>query len=188
MEIFIEKQLINIAYSLILGLIFGGIYDIIRVVHIFCGIASYSGEAAEMKRGVLPFGIFFLLDTAYMLTVTTAFSVFIYVVNNGGFRMYLLVSTVVGMVVYFLTVGRLVMLLSETIVNFLGRLFDLVIVKPIRSVLRLLGRAFGWVYSHTVGYLLLCLRRMNGYRYTEKIRRRIAREIMFEAEERGRDR
>lgn len=188
MEIFIEKQLINIVYSLILGLIFGGIYDIIRVVHIFCGIASYSGESARMKRGVLPFGIFFLLDAAYMLTVTTVFSVFIYAVNSGGFRLYLLVSVIVGMVIYFLTVGRAVMYLSETIVNFLRLMFTLVVVKPIKFILRLLRHIIMWIYLHTLGYVLRCLRRMNGYRYTEKMRRRLAREIMFETEkEKGRE-
>ncbi len=179
MEIFIEKQLINIVYSVILGLIFGGIYDIIRIVHIFCGIASYSGGAVKMKHGIVPFGIFFLLDMAYMLTVTVIFSVFIFAVNNGGFRSYLLVSVIFGMIIYLLTVGRVVMLLSEMIVNFLRCVFELLVAKPVRFVVRLCGKCVGFLYSHTVGRIVRLLMRMSGYRYTEKMKHRLAYDIAF---------
>ena len=62
MEFFIEKQILNIVYSVILGLIFGAIYDIIRIIYVMCGIASYRGGRVSMKRGAVPFVIFALFD------------------------------------------------------------------------------------------------------------------------------
>lgn len=188
MEIFVQKQLINIVYSLILGLIFGGIYDIIRIVHILCGIASYTGETRGMKRGIVPFTIFFLLDTAYLFTLTCIFSVFLYAVNNGGFRFYLLAAVLVGMVFYFFTAGRVVMLLSEAIVRFLRRIFTLIVVKPLRFIFRLFGRLLHWIGTHTVGKIMYCLRRRRAILYTERMKRRLRWDIRFSADHRkGRD-
>lgn len=188
MEIFVQKQLINIAYSFILGLIFGGIYDIIRIVHILCGIASYTGESRGMKRGIVPFLLFFLLDAAYMLITTCVFSVFLYAVNNGGFRLYLLAAVICGMVLYFITVGRIVMLLSETIVRFLRKVFTLFVLKPFGFILKLFRRLICWIGAHTIGKIVRYLQHRRAIRYTEKLKRRLRLDIRFCADHgKGRD-
>ena len=65
MEIFIGEQLKNIGYSFILGLIFGGFYDIICIMHIIIGVVSDSGD--KVSRTDIPARIlFFITDIFFM--------------------------------------------------------------------------------------------------------------------------
>ena len=91
MEFFIEKQILNIVYSVILGLIFGAIYDIIRIIYVMCGIASYRGGRVSMKRGAVPFVIFALFDLSVIKLFTSVYSVFDYWTENEIFISYIIV-------------------------------------------------------------------------------------------------
>ncbi len=159
MEIFIEKQLAATAYSFILGLIFGGLYDIIRITHILCGIASYAGEFRGMKRGLLPFFLFFLGDTAFALTVTASFSAFLYWQMNGRFRWFLLVAAIAGFAAYYHTAGRIVMAFSEAITRFLRLAATWIFLKPAAFLLRLLLRIARFLCRLTLGRLFHGVRR-----------------------------
>lgn len=150
MEIYIEKQLSVILYSLILGLIFGGLYDIIRIVHILCGIATYQPHRTTMKCGRLPFILFFILDIAYMLTVTVCFSVFQYWQMNGRFRWFVLLSTLIGAALWHKTAGRAVMAVSETLVSLLRRAIHCLVIVPLCFIYRLLRCFLCLLAEHTV--------------------------------------
>lgn len=150
MELFIGKQLQVVGYSFVLGLIFGGLYDIIRIAHCLCGIASYTGTSRGMRRGKLPFFLFFLLDTAYMIAVTAMFSIFLYWQMSGVFRLFVLVSAVIGLAIYLCTAGRIVMLFSETIVRLLKKTVRCLLIKPVRWILRFFGRVLVGLYRRTV--------------------------------------
>lgn len=173
MEVFIQNQLIKIVYSSILGLIFGGIYDIIRTIHIVFGIASYTGKSKGMRRGAALFVFLCVLDFIYILTVTCIFSVFLYAVNNGGFRFYLLAAVLGGMLLYFLTVSKIIMWLSERIVRFLRKLFMRIVLKPIACIIRWLGRQLRWIGVHTIGRMLRYLHRRRVVAHTKKRIRRL---------------
>ncbi len=177
MELFIGKQLQVVGYSFILGLIFGGLYDIIRIAHCLCGIASYTGTSRGMRRGKLPFFLFFLLDTAYMIAVTAMFSIFLYWQMSGTFRLFVLVSAVTGLAVYLCTAGRIVMLFSETIVCFLKKVVRCLLVKPMRWILRFLGRILAGLYRQTIGRVAEAV--LHGMRYVraERIRRNLKKDI-----------
>ena len=177
MELFIGKQLQVVGYSFILGLIFGGLYDIIRIAHCLCGIASYSGTSRRMRRGKLPFFLFFLLDTAYMIAVTVMFSIFLYWQMSGTFRLFVLVSAVVGLAVYLCTAGRIVMLFSETIVRLLKKTVWYLLIKPIRWILRFLGRVLAGLYRRTVRRMTKAV--MRGMRCIRagRIRRSLKKDI-----------
>lgn len=179
MEIYIEKQLINIVYSLILGLIFGAIYDIIRVMHILFGIASYSGEKRGMKRGVLSFGVFFLLDSLYVVCASTIYSFFNYFACNGEFRVFILASVCIGFIVYYVTLGRIVMFFSEAIVALLRKILHYAIVLPMQFVIRITLRAAKFTYANTIGRAAQAFFRLLAIRRTERYRRMIARDISF---------
>lgn len=151
MEFYIKKQLIEVLYSLILGLIFGGLYDIIRIIHILSGIASYSGEETFSRRGAIPFAVFFATDLIYMTTVTAVYSFFIYWKMNGVFRLYVFIAVIVGFIVYYNTAGRVVMFFSEIIARFLRFIGYYGIVVPARFIFSFLFRAGRFVYMKTVG-------------------------------------
>ncbi len=184
MEIFLEKQLINIAYSVILGLIFGIFYDIIRIIHIMCGIASYSGENVGMKRGRLAFFIFFVLDIAYMLTVTALYSLFVYWSYNGSFRLFMLIAAILGFAIYYNSIGRVVMFFSEAVVRFLKLVFRYTVAVPIGFILRVSLRVLGFVYGNTLGRAVSALHGFIECCRTEFARKALARDVKFDFEER----
>jgi len=177
MELFIGKQLQVVGYSFVLGLIFGGLYDIIRIAHCLCGIASYTGGSRGMRRGKLPFLLFFLLDTVYMIAVTAMFSIFLFWQMSGTFRLFVLVSAAAGLTVYLCTAGRLVMLFSETIVRLLRMAVRLLLLNPGRWILHFCGRILAGLYCQTIGRIakaVLC-----GIRCTRagRIRRSLKKDI-----------
>ncbi len=178
MELFIGKQLQVVVYSFILGLIFGGLYDIIRIIHILCGIASYT-DKRRMKRGKLPFLLFFLCDAAYMITVTAMFSVFQYWQMNGKFRLFVLLSVIVGFAVWHVTAGRIVMAFSETIVRLLRLTVLWIVVKPLRFILKVLRNIFAFLYRQTAGRLVVLLRCGIRSLRSGSIRRKFEKDIGF---------
>ncbi len=179
MDIFIGKQLEVIVYSLILGLIFGGLYDIIRIIHILCGIASYSSENAGMKHGKLPFLVFFLCDAVYMLTITAIYSVFLYWQMNGIFRLFVLLSVVVGFILYHNTAGRVVMFFSEAIVRFLRLAALWVIIKPVQFLIGIFKRALLFLYHQTVGRFVALIGRGIRHARSERIKKSFKKDIYF---------
>ena len=180
MEIYIEKQLLNIVYSLFLGLIFGFIYDIIRIMHILFGISSYTGENEGMKRGLVPFFVFFILDAVYMVFVTLTYSVFLYGANSGSNRAYIFISVCIGFALYYFTLGRVVMFFSEAVVRFLRTVFYYIVVLPLRFIGGLVLRLVRFLTNVTIIRLLSALHRAYLVWRTDKICRNIGRYISFE--------
>ena len=181
MEIFIENQLKNIGYSIILGLIFGAFYDIISIIHILVGILSFSEKSRHpdriFRRDRAARILFFVTDFAYMIAVTLILSVFLYEFASGDLRMYLLAAAAVGFALYRCTAGRLVMALSETIVRVIRMVFNLLVIRPVRAVLVLIGILSGKLYRHTIGVLIGILRERYGMHRLECAKKKLAQEI-----------
>lgn len=145
MEIFIAEQCKTLAESCIMGLIFGAGYDIIRILHVLCGIASYSGTTRRnqaQKTGRAAFLLFMAGDLLYMLTVTAASSVFLYHTNHGQFRLYLALACIGGFCLYHYTAGRLVMCISEAVAGIVKWVFRHTVIRPGRWLGKLL---VGWI-------------------------------------------
>ena len=157
MEFFIEKQLIIMQNSVILGLIFGAFYDIIRISHIICGIASYSGKSCGMKHSIGSYIIFGLMDFIYAVVLSAAFSVFVYWQNNGVVRAFILVPCALGFILYHKTAGRAVMYFSEAVVRYIRLIFRYTVAIPVRFVIRIVKRVLRWVYAVTAGKLIFVL-------------------------------
>ena len=174
MEIFIEKQLLGVVYSLILGLIFGAVYDIIRLIHIVCKIASYSGGQKFSKKGVLPFFAFFLFDFIYAVLVTLTFSVFVYWVNYGDFRWFYAAGAVLGFTVYYFTLGKAVMFFSERLVCLIRHVLYYIIGVPCRFILGIIEKVCLWIYKLTLERIADRMRE----RYSEFVNKRYAKHIM----------
>lgn len=179
MEFHIVKELCTVAYSFILGLIFGGGYDIIRMIHLWCGIASFSDEEADKRVRVLTPILTFFLDACMMTAGIAAFSFFIFWTNNGRFRWYMAAGTASGMAVYFATLGRIVSTLSEAAVGFLKSLLKRIVFRPICFFLLTLGKAAGAVFGHTVKPIFRGIRRRRAEIRTNRIQKNLERDIRF---------
>ena len=118
-------------YSVVFGIAVGAFYDANRIVRVFIGI-RYSKKGFEgLYRMRLPIVnkpvslkcsgrfkvikgvVIFLGDLITLLFGTIGIIILNYSYNSGSFRMFTLIGTVVGFLVYYNTLGRLVMLFSE---------------------------------------------------------------------------
>lgn len=172
MEVFIGVQIKTLAESFILGLIFGAGYDIINMVQILSGIMSYSNEI-EIKRRKYSFSLFLVLDIVYMLFITFSYSVFLYHYNNGVFRTYLFAGCVSGFVLYYRTLGRLIRKVSEKIVGFLRTVVYVMIIRPLRLILKTFWRIAMTIVRHTFGRISRWLRIRKRLSYMRNIQKRM---------------
>lgn len=120
----LETELLVSLCALALGALFGLLYDGMRTLFVLFGIRDGSTvprplaairvpRLARSRKGSAPRRItknalLFLCDLIYALTLGIAFAVFLYAYHDGVFRLFLLVAALLGMVAYFLTLGRLV--------------------------------------------------------------------------------
>ncbi len=163
MEIFIAEQCKTLAESLIMGLIFGAGYDIIRILYVLWGIQSYSvsGKLKKTADGNYSFWLFLTGDLLYMLFLTIAVSVFLYHTNHGQLRLYLVCGALAGFVLYQNTIGRVVMVISETIVHILKITVGFLLIRPL-----------GW-FGRKVTDMMKCFFRIITSFFRKHIRRMI---------------
>ena len=148
--------------SVLLGAAVGILHDVHRLTRVLLGV-RYGGRRfdrlyamrlplvgkalGEQKEGkgrriALPILIFFQDVLLFVVAgVGTALLNFYY--NNGQLRLYTVVGLVLGFVLYYFTLGRLVMLLSEGIAFFLRAfltVFLWVISRPLVLFVVFLGK------------------------------------------------
>ena len=121
-------------HAVFLGIMLGAIYDGLRISRVFLG-ARYSRRMADrLRRKKLPLlsppkerrespflgAVIFVEDLFFAIFGSVAFILMQYAANNGKFRLLAVLFTIAGFFIYRATVGRIVMLLSEIIVFFIG--------------------------------------------------------------------
>lgn len=180
MEFFIEKQLLIVLNSVILGLIFGAIYDIIRISHIMCAIASYSGENRGMRSCKAAFLIFAAGDLVYVIVVSVMLSFFVYWQNNGVIRSFIVFPCIAGFAVYHVTIGKLVMYFSEAVVRFIRLVFRYTVAIPVMFLLKIVRKTVRLIYSVTIGKLVFALGEKYDSHRTDLFLKSLEKEIRFD--------
>lgn len=180
MEFFIEKQLLIVLNSVILGLIFGAIYDIIRISHIMCAIASYSGENRGMRSGKAAFLIFVAGDFVYVIVVSVMLSFFVYWQNNGVIRSFIVFPCIAGFVVYHVTIGKIVMYFSEAVVRFIRLVFRYTVAIPVIFLLKIVRKNVCLIYSVTIRKLAFVLGEKYYAHRTDLFLKYLEKEIRFD--------
>lgn len=113
-------------YSLWLGIILGVVYDILRIRRIATArsgsfgarrapisLAMWNGKGP--RRSKVGAGLLFVEDLLFALFAAVSFLLLFYSVNGGIVRWYAFVGAGMSFVVYRLTIGRLLMCLSDRI-------------------------------------------------------------------------
>lgn len=132
MGIYLADQTIIFLQSILVGALLGVFFDAFRISR----IAIPTGRAVVFLEDVVFFALCAVITFALMLSAI-----------EGQVRFFLLVGEVIGAVLYNLTLGRLVMAVSKTIIH---------IVKSIlHFIVRCFFRPIWLFFYHLVG-LLLC--------------------------------
>ena len=170
-----------------LGFALGGVYDVLRITRILCGIhyvkrfSKEEGPSADAcaRQASMPIRhlrasriqrtiFIFVGDFLFGLVCGVSLIILLYYTNDGQFRALAVFGMACGFFVYYHTLGRLVMLFSEVIVLAVRRL--------VRWVLRILLLPFYWLarllyrtIGHRVTQLVKRIRYKRNVRYTDKI-------------------
>ncbi len=173
------EQIKIVVFSFILGLIFGLLYDIIRIVNILSGVLSFSDGKTEQKKGAFPYAALIFSDGAYMLAVTAVFSVFVYAVNNGDFRWFIAGGCALGCAAYHATLGRFVVLVSGTVANAVRTAIRYAVIKPVKFIVKCLCRAAVFAWRMTVGRIFGLVRTAARERRARALLGKIKKDIRF---------
>lgn len=111
-------------YSILAGAVLGVIYDVFRILHIAC---------PPKRIGIIAQDITFAL---ICIIVTLVFLQFF---TNGALRFFVLVGEFIGFLLYYLTIGVIVIKTAKVIINIVKKIIY-VIIWPFRKI-------FGWFFS-----------------------------------------
>lgn len=107
----VQSQALSFLLSILLGVCAGIFYDVFRILRL---------SLSANKFVVLVQDILFWLFTA------VASFLFIFVVNNGEFRLYFVFGELIGFGVYYFTMGVAVMKVTEFLVKIIKRVFKFI--------------------------------------------------------------
>jgi hypothetical protein len=148
------------AGALLLGVLFGVIYDVFRIARVSrmpylmpkgklyelikVPEKKRRGKALPKLLGASDALLTFAEDIVFWLTVSAGEILFIYHVNGGAVRVYFILCTFAGAAVYFFTAGKITMFFSVRIIFLLRCLLYwifYIIIYPVRLILRLFEKA-----------------------------------------------
>lgn len=136
MEITIAHETTVFLTSLLVGAALGAVYDVFRILR----IAVKTGRAAVAAE-----------DLFYFLLCTFVTFTFILQDNHGAVRVYILFGEALGWVLYYVTVGNLVISCSKTlirIVKSIARFFFRCFIRPCYRLLRGLFQFFSTPFRY----------------------------------------
>ena len=154
-------------YAFLLGVGLGAVYDAFRIFRVFLGI-SYSKHFSERLNAVrLPLlpprarthpsrilpAVVLAQDVLFGILAGVGVVILFYWFNNGILRLPAIFCTVLGFFVYRMTLGRLVMLLSQVIaalIEWFFRYLFFFVTLPFRLLLKLVRRMVSSVYRHVL--------------------------------------
>ncbi len=133
-EISREAFLPFLVFSFLLGIVFGAIYDVFR-------IRRKAARRAGKKR--LDFVLTLFEDIVFCLFAAVCMILVTYKLYFGIPRWYAYASCALGFYLWQKTVGRLIMKLSDKIINLIARALSFIkrkLVKPARSRIKKLTK------------------------------------------------
>lgn len=108
MEVTLSSQLLGLGISVLVGLALAAVYDIFRVTRILFRTGKYIMYLQDILYGALAAFVTFLLALS---------------VNSGEVRFYIIGGELVGMTVYFLSIGRLTVRIARFIYKICARIY-----------------------------------------------------------------
>lgn len=125
-------------YALLLGFVLGLVYEVFRIL-----------------RMVLPWGsvLVAIQDILYWIGAGAVTFLFFMRFTSGMIRGYVLLGEGLGLLLYFLTLGRLIHALTAAIIDLVARFLRLLyrlFIVPVRKFFGFLGRKSGKIYKKAV--------------------------------------
>ena len=131
------------AWAVVDGVALGVFYDFIRAFKMLCGV-SYFGEKSRKRIAtrVIEYVITFFCDVLFFLVAGVVTLLLIYRMGEGLFRAFTFGGIISGFALYYFTVGKIVMLVSEAIIFFIRATLKVVLFIIFRPVFLIFRKIF----------------------------------------------
>ncbi len=139
--------------SILCGVSFGGIYDIIRAFKLLCGVRyGENEEDAHIRQRVLVYTVTLITDLIFWICAGCAAILLMY--SGGGvFRGMTFIGMTGGFLLYYFTLGRLVLKLSRKVTNVLKKLIRRVAICALKPIKKLFDGIIS-LYHLTIGKII----------------------------------
>ncbi len=97
-------------WALALGSALGVFYDVFRIIR---------RATRGVNKSPVGLALIFLQDVIFFIAAAAASAIFFYKLNSGRVRLSGVLFIVLGFSAYYFTLGRLVMLVADAIINFI---------------------------------------------------------------------
>lgn len=197
-----RSQWLMLLCSLGVGIFLGVLYDIFRIsrlfltlpsectsaryyrmlprIRLFAGSKQITGDidaepdALSIRLNNFAVGVVaFVEDITYFCLCGAIISVFLYNLNTGKVRGFVLIGAICGFAFYLLTIGRVTLFFGELIVFLIRSLARLVFLRLILPAARAILHIVKFIYIHTIGRARDMLKSKSERRAREKRRRRL---------------
>ena len=198
MYVSMSELSLMLLYSVLLGFFLGASYDIIRLTRIGAGIKygvkdtkkynfreyalighffkAEEKKPSRKKDSLLSILVFFG-DVIFCLFSSVSIAIFIYYFNNGEFRGFVLFGAAFGFFIYYFTLGRLVIYISERIVFALKLLLLYTLFFVLYPFYFLFGKISRFVYI-IIQKNFLIIRKLYDIIYIDFYTKKRKRDIM----------
>lgn len=156
--------------SFLSGVALGVFYDLIRAFKMFFGV-SYTRPTTDRSVAVraVAYAVTFLTDILFWIIVGITSVLLMYSVGGGVFRGLTYVGLIGGILLYYFSIGRLMLRVSEAVVNF--------IKKVLRRVAKILAVPFVWVGRRAIFLFHLTIGKFIGKIKDRRARKKARAEI-----------
>ena len=163
-DVSLYEQAALFVYALIIGVFIGAVYDVFRIIRIaltggmacsqkacfepfeklvsrLSGQGENSGKVFRSIGKRLDYVVTFVCDVLFFLITAVIGAVFLYQANYGQLRLYVLVAAVIGFVVYYNTVGRMITLVAGFVISLFRLIFAFLTYRLIVPVFKVARKA-----------------------------------------------
>lgn len=131
MDFTISNQTVLFLYSCLVGAAFGVFYDIFRILRVALPCNKY---------------FIFVQDLLFWASCAVATFFFLLITNSGEIRGFMIFGELLGVIIYYFTIGSFVYKIAKTMIRFIRKLLF--------GILRVLLRPFAWLFRKMKKFIL----------------------------------
>ncbi|MBQ4151162.1 MAG: spore cortex biosynthesis protein YabQ [Clostridia bacterium] len=131
---------LSAASAILLGLLLGAVYDVIRLTRVIFGVNVASPFGKRNAKAYLGYAFVAVSDFLFFAILSVLMAIFFFLTGDGRMRSYGLIGAFLGFLLYYHTVGRLFIFVVERVAAFIKKCiaFPLVLITKLARKIKVL--------------------------------------------------
>lgn len=164
MEVSQKVLALALLYSAGVGAALGVLYDVFRIIRVAMKPSPGMPAALKSVYDVIGDTVIFAEDILFSVSAALVVTVFLFHINDGQLRWFVLAGAGTGFTLYYVTIGHLVILCAEAIISFIRMIIRFVLsltvipaIKAVRFIWKLIVKSA--CYTERKLYTAVVMRR-----------------------------